>query len=744
MRPTRIIGQGAHFLVRLAMAAVALGWAGNSVAQAPLSQREPRAGYLFPAGGRAGTTFTVTLGGQFLDGATNVIASGSGLAAVVRDHVKPLTQRQINDLRERLKQMQEAPPADRDPTAIAQIRRQLAEAPRKLANPGLAEIVTLEVTLASDATPDLRELRLLTAAGLSNPLRFEVGQLPEAEESEPNDRTAATATLIELPAILNGQILQGDIDRFVIRARRGQKLVASVNARALVPYLADAVPGWFQAVLALYDAKGQEVAFADDYSFQPDPVLRFEVPEGGAYVLEIRDAIHRGREDFVYRIAVGELPFIAGAFPLGARAGTTPEVVLEGWNLPTTTWKPAQGLPAFLEFAPAPGGSRSPANPVPFEWDTLPEAFETEPNDPPANAPAIPVPVILNGRIAAEGDCDAFAFSGRAGETVVAEVSARRLNSPLDATLELTDVTGRRLAFNDDFEDRGDGLTTHHADSRVSVTLPEDGDYRVLVRDAQGKGSALHAYRLRVGAPRPDFELRTVPSTLNVRAGASVPFTVHALRRDGFEGDIALELKDAPGGLVLGGAWVPAGQDLVRLTLTAPPNPTPEPVRLRIEGRAEFGGREVKRTAMPADDRMQAFIYRHLVPAQEGFVTVLPSPRPPAAIKYLTRLPLKIPAGGVARLQIAGPRRPAANSFRFELSDPPAGLSLRTLPSSVGSLELEITSATNGVPAGTSGNLILEASLDRGAASGGGKGPAGARRAPGFTLPAVPFEVVVP
>ena len=42
-------------------------------------------------------------------------------------------------------------------------------------------------------------------------------------------------------------------------------------ARELVPYLADAVPGWFQATLVLYDKKGKEVAYADDYRFNPDP-----------------------------------------------------------------------------------------------------------------------------------------------------------------------------------------------------------------------------------------------------------------------------------------------------------------------------------------------------------------------------------------------------------------------------------------------------------------------------------------
>ena len=35
-------------------------------------------------------------------------------------------------------------------------------------------------------------------------------------------------------------------------------------------------------------------------------------------------AIYRGREDFVYRITIGELPFVTSIFPLGGRAGEPP------------------------------------------------------------------------------------------------------------------------------------------------------------------------------------------------------------------------------------------------------------------------------------------------------------------------------------------------------------------------------------------------------------------------------------
>ena len=48
--------------------------------------------------------------------------------------------------------------------------------------PALGDTVTLEVTIGRDALPGLRELRLETAGGLTNPMVFCVGTLPEVSE----------------------------------------------------------------------------------------------------------------------------------------------------------------------------------------------------------------------------------------------------------------------------------------------------------------------------------------------------------------------------------------------------------------------------------------------------------------------------------------------------------------------------------------------------------------------------------
>jgi hypothetical protein len=750
------------------------------LALSAFAQPTPHAGYVYPAGGRQGTTFTVKLGGQFLDGATNAYVSGSGVKVTVLEHTRPLTPMQANNLREQLRALQEKRQAvnaarrrgasgslsatnavwtAEDEKALAEIRKKLAGFQRRPPNPAIAETVLLQVTMTPDAEPGERELRLGTAQGLSNPIVFCVGQLPEFRKTAPTEpqlvarpfrnnaetkAAPATETAITLPATVNGQILQGGVDRFRFQARKGQQLVAAVSARALIPYLADAVPGWFQATLMLYDAKGKELAYDDDYKFHPDPVLYYVIPRDGEYALEIKDAIYRGRDDFVYRIEVGELPFITSIFPLGGPAGAETELEIKGWNLPVeklTLDNNGRG-PGTQHVSVRKDNWLS--NLMAVAIDTLPECLEQEPNNSPDCAQVVKLPVIINGRIDQQGDWDVFRFEGKAGEQVVAEVMARRLDSPLDSVLRLTDAAGHQLAFNDDYDDQAEGLETHHADSYLAYTLPADGPYFVHLGDAQHQGGADYAYRLRLSAPRPDFALRIVPSSLNARAGVSVPVTVYALRKDGFTNEITLGLDDAPPGFVLNGGCVPANTNKVRLTLSVPPIATGEPVKLSVEGHAFLHGQRLVRYAVPAEDMEQAFAYRHLVPAQALEVAVVGRGRPMArnGLKILGTMPVKIPSGGDAKVQISTPAGAFAGRFEFELSEAPPGIVLQKVSPSDGGAEILLHSDAARAKPGLKGNLIVNVLPGKALAAAQKGKQANQRRVAIGTLPAIPFEIV--
>jgi len=784
-------------LLRFVLVGVFAAAAGGEGPEALGQTRAAHIGYVYPAGGQRGTTVEVCLGGQFLDGASAAHFTAFGIKATVVEHFKPLTQAQFARLREELDELlsrraaalkvQRNPaqqgkretkaaaketssdnkktdgdsvkPApvwtEKDDQRINEIRKQLATFVRRPANPAIAELVTLKVEIASDAPVGGTEIRLITSSGMSNPMVFHVGVLPEtvqkrasiqenpkfAERAFENRRAAPSQEIsVSLPAALNGQIMPGEVDRYRFSAKKGQRITADAYCRRLIPYLADAVPGWFQATLTLYDAHGKELVYVDDYRFSPDPVVLFEIPADGEYVLEIKDAIYRGREDFVYRILIGELPFITSVFPLGGPAGNPGSVVLEGWNLPRAELALDAGLPPGTHLITVTDDEHRVSNAVPISIDTLPERLEREPNDDAQKAQPLALPMIVNGRILEGNDRDVFSFVGRKGQKIVVDVNARRLGSPLDSLVRVTDAAGNRIASNDDYEDKSVGLLTHHADSYLQVELPADGTYYVWLSDSQSHGGPAYAYRLRVSEPRPDFAVRVAPASLRIRSGTWIPVSVYAARRDGFDGEILLRPKDFPPGWSLSGARIPAGKSEVRMALTGPaPSEKQTPMPLSFEAVARVGDQEIVRPVTPADDMMQAFAYRHLVPCETMIAMVDGTVR--GSIRLDAKTPVRIVPGKETAVRFITGFGGGLPRAEIELAEGPEGVTLKTVNNTRMGIEVVIAADAAQVKPGTTGNLIFGLTPKSFLA---GKRNANAGGAVVASLPAVPFEVVAP
>jgi hypothetical protein len=653
-----------------------------------------------------GTTIQLKLGGQGLDDISEVLVTGTGVTGRVVDYQRRIGPQEIQLLREQSRDLRRATSAKTAAKKAApqeemmmmmadmaggkapagsggvgptvelaeKVDRRIAEWVQTPACASIASLVYVDLTIAPEAELGQRELRLVTARGVSNPLAFHVGELREYARTPM--RTASIQILgkealalrkrpaeeaeqkIALPCTVNGQIASGELNRYRFEASKGQRIVISTKARQLVPYIADAVPGWFQPVLALYDAQGRELEYSDDFRFMPDPVIVFEVPKDGEYVFAIQDSIYRGREDFVYRITVGELPFVTSLFPLGAQVGAAVVPAVEGVNL----WDASLGLPP----PNSPPGVRLLAagrmgyesNRVPFALDRLADEAEKEPNNGAATAQKISLPTIINGRIDRPDDWDVYEFVGKANARVAIEVQARRLDSPLDSVVKLTDAKGRMIAFSDDREDLTAGTNTHHADSGFVAKLPADGLYHVHIGDTARQGGSAYGYRLRISPPQPDFELRVVPSSVSLPANSSATVTVYALRKDGFDGQIRLGLKSQSSGITAAPVTMTGAQTVMRVNLRSGPLPTKEPAKLVVTGTAKVGNQDLVREAVPAEDRMQAFLWRHLVPAQDLQVVVynrnvqptprrVPPPRP-AVTPVVAATPSATPVAAVA------------------------------------------------------------------------------------------------
>lgn len=770
--------------------------------------RDPQIGFLYPAGAKRGAVTRIIVGGQMLRGPQQVIISGKGVQAKVVKYMRP--PRNINGDQRKLIQaefkkaldarMGELFPERKKSTVSDKPKKAVPKADtpgirmpqhpllenmedkslRELShlytvlysyrgkqqiNRQLGELVMIDVTVDKNAPNGDRELRLRAASGITNPVVFQIGTYPEVCELEPNNSRAYQdfAPLLKiprnlkmpkekplaLPVVLNGQVMPGDVDRFRFAAKKGQNLVVQVSARRLIPYLADAVPGWFQATVAIYDAAGRELAYADDYRFHPDPVMCFKVPKDGEYELAIRDALYRGREDFVYRVAVGRQPFVTQMFPLGGREGEAVTATVKGWNLSDTKITlDTQAGERYVRHAACTLGKLT-SNQVPYHVDSLPECLEKEDNNSIGKAHLVSLPIMINGRSDRAGDRDVFAFRGKAGDRVVAEVWARRLASPMDSLVRITDLKGDVLAWNDDHMVKDEhlhlataGRITHHADSYLMFKLPKDGTYYVHMQDSRFHGGDAHAYRLRLSAPRPDFELCVTPTSLIVLPGEIAAIKAYALRKDGFDGDIRIALKNAPAGFKLEGGCIPAGRNDVHMTLTAPPKNPPRPVTLTLVGRARLGDERIVRRAVPANDVMQAFLYRHLLPAKDFLVSFKQSRWPRPAITLAGGNKVTIPAGGSARVVMKTLNRSYLKELKLVLKDPPEGLTLGRVAVVPQGISFFLKADPRAMPEGFSDNVIVEALREYRPKLKNGKLSKEKKRYSMGVLPAIPIEVV--
>jgi hypothetical protein len=283
-------------------------------------------------------------------------------------------------------------------------------------------------------------------------------------------------------------------------------------------------------------------------------------------------------------------PRINQVAPIGAQRGTTVELTVTGINVgrgtgllfegtgltvesvkpvppeppppPKDGKKPADRpknpegkLTARVRIAPdAEPGIRAlrvltPLGPSDIGWFAIgqwPEVAEREPNNTRDGAQEIHFPVTVTGRIDPAEDFDYFRFHAQAGQTLVFEVLAARLESPLDSFLSLQDAGGHEIIVNDDFNGK---------DSFLACTIPTSGDYYLVLRDLSNRGGERQFYRLSMG----EIPYVTAAFPMGGRPGATVPMELQGFNL----GDVrTAQIRlpdDAPPGLVPMSVALPKG-----------------------------------------------------------------------------------------------------------------------------------------------------------------------------------------
>ncbi len=132
-----------------------------------------------------------------------------------------------------------------------------------------------------------------------------------------------------------------------------------------------------------------------------------------------------------------------------------------------------------------------------FWVGAFPAVAEVEPNGTTGQAQRIEMNRTVHG-VAGNEDDDCFVVTLKKGQRLSAEVEAMRLGRTMfDASLAILDSKGFELTTCDD-------APLLRTDAFVSILAPEDGDYRVVVREAAYEGNDQCQYRLHIGGfPRP-------------------------------------------------------------------------------------------------------------------------------------------------------------------------------------------------------------------------------------------------
>jgi len=159
----------------------------------------------------------------------------------------------------------------------------------------------LAVRMRPTTEPGAYDFEVNDDSGTLAPLKFIVGDLPEATEAEPND-TVAQSQFLNGALTVNGRMdHDGDEDLFRISVEAGVSLLFQVDAEKYGSVL--------DSSLTLLDAAGKALASNDDAKWpgralNRDALLSFKFKERGDYFIKVSSLYRRGGPDHVYRFTV--------------------------------------------------------------------------------------------------------------------------------------------------------------------------------------------------------------------------------------------------------------------------------------------------------------------------------------------------------------------------------------------------------------------------------------------------------
>ncbi len=510
------------------------------------AQKAPEVGYVFPPGGKAGTTVEVRLGGYDWT---------PDMECVV--------------LNKRVKLHVTGPPG---PILIPGPPYWFG-AKGRIGSLPLPREVAAKFVVPADVPPGPVYWQAANANGCTSTGAFVIGNGLEVVEDE---RRKGPQLLASLPVTVSGRLLKNEeVDRYRFLAPHKGLVTCELMARRL--------GAKFRGALEVRDGKGQVVADVAGTNGM-DPSLTFAATKGAEYVVSIHDVDFGGDRSYVYRLALTPGPRVVGALPAAGRRGETREVELVGIGVASGAPKlesvkrlvafPTTGLAFDYRLETAWGT----APPFRLLLSDLPESVAFPRHD--KKAATLRLPVGTTGVLDRPDAKDHYFCAWKKGEVWSLALESRRLGGAMDVALAVLGPDGKELARNEDLPQ-----TT---DAGLDFTVPADGTYQLVVSDGAGKsGSRSSIYRLVVRQPASDFSLQLSAQRGSVPLGGKLNLVVKAVRQGGFKGPIALTVRGLPAGVrVPPNLVVSAGKSEMIVTLEAAKDAVPAAGLVTVEGTA--------------------------------------------------------------------------------------------------------------------------------------------------------------
>lgn len=442
----------------------------------------------------------------------------------------------------------------------------------------------LKIAVGADATPGICWIRVHDEKGASSLRPFIVGTLPEVNEQEPNDDPKKPHVLPSSSVVVNGRLgTTGDVDGFSVKLRKGDTLVASLEANRNLGSPMDAVLQIVSIDGFVLDQNNDDIGL--------DPHIVYIAPKDGDYLVRtfafpstpdsgIRFA---GGETFVYRLTLTTSGFADHAIPLAVSRKAPKSVKVVGWNIPAA----ASSLTCKLD---------DPAN-VATLWHSQfanTVTVSVEPHDcvvraasiDQKKAQTIKLPVTVSGCIDQPRVAHTYEFHAQKGQRLSFRVEARSAGSLLDPNLRLTDAAGKLIALADDSTSGAAGSRN----AELTFNVPQDGIFQLAVRDQNGHGGFRHFYRLRAAPVEPDYSLSIATDRYVLTSGKSLEIPVAVARRNGLQHEIEVAVDGLPIGVTTKTVKSRGSEKSVTLRLEAKAGPVAASIRIagRVSGQASL------------------------------------------------------------------------------------------------------------------------------------------------------------